>query len=116
MTKKNKTKVRSFNEVKGYHIEATDGTIGHIDDLLVDDLDWQIVYALMDTKNWVPWSKKVLVGTNWMEEISYVKKEIKINLDKETIQSAPEFDYSEPITDKFEKELFNYYESSAVEH
>ncbi len=114
--KNTRTKVRSFKEVKGYHIEATDGKIGHIDDLIVDDLDWQIVYALMDTKNWVPWSKRVLVGTHWMEEISYVNQEIKINLDKETIQSAPEFDFSEPITDRYERKLFNYYENSAVEH
>lgn len=114
--KNTQTKVRSFNEVKGYHIEAVDGKIGHVDDLLVDDLDWQIVYALMDTKNWVPWSKKVLVGTHWMQEINYKNKEMKINLNKESIQSAPEFDFSEPITDKYEKELFNYYESSTVEH
>lgn len=111
-----KHKVRSFEEVKGYHIEATDGKIGHIDDLIVDEMDWQIVYALVDTKNWVPWSKRVLVGTHWMEEVSYVNEEIKINLDKETIKSAPEFDYSEPITDKYEKQLFKYYENSAVEH
>ena len=83
---------------------------------MVDDIDWQIVYALIDTKNWVPWSKRVLIGTHWMEEVSYINEEIKINLDKETIQSAPEFDYSEPITDKYEKQLFKYYENSAVEH
>ena len=28
--------VRSWREVKGYHIHATDGEIGHVDDLLVD--------------------------------------------------------------------------------
>jgi len=110
------TKVRSFNEVKGYRIDAIDGKIGQIDDLMVDDLDWQIVYVLMDTKNWVPWSKKILVGTHWMEEISYVSEELKIKQDIETLKSAPEFDYSEPITGKYEKELFNYYESSAIEH
>lgn len=108
-------KLRSFNEVKGYYIEALDGKIGHIDDLFVDDLDWQIIYVLMDTKNWVPWSKRVLVGTHWMDEISYANQVLKINLDKETIQSAPEFDSSKPISNDFEIELFKHYESSEVE-
>ncbi len=113
--KDTENKLRSFKEVKGYHVEALDGKIGHIDDFIIDDLDWQMLYALMDTKNWVPWSKRVLLGTNWMDEISYSSQVLKINIDKEAIQSAPEFDSSKSITDDFEKELFDYYESSMIE-
>lgn len=106
--KKLDTHLRSFLEIKGYHINAIDGKIGHIDDIIIDDTDWKIVYAVVDTSNWLPWSKKVLIGTNWMDEISYVNNEIKINLHIDSIKSAPEFDPSEPINEEYEKKLYDY--------
>ncbi len=103
------TSVRSFNEVKGYNIKAIDGEMGHIEDLIIEDSDWQIAYAVVDTKNWLPWSKKVLISINHMESISYVAQKININLKIETIKEAPEFNYSEPINEAYEKQLYDYY-------
>ena len=44
----------------GYHIEATDGEIGHVEDFLVEDSSWAIRYMIVDTRNWWP-GRKVLV-------------------------------------------------------
>ena len=44
--------LRSSNAVIGHHIEATDGEIGHVEDLLVDDYTWAIRYLLVGTGNW----------------------------------------------------------------
>jgi sporulation protein YlmC with PRC-barrel domain len=101
--------LRSFNEIKGYHIQASDGTLGHIEDIIIDDQDWQIVYVIVDTSNWLPWSKKVLIGTSRMDEISYVNQQVKINLSIESIKSAPEFDPSKPVNVEYEKQLYDYY-------
>ena len=106
--KKLDTSLRSFLEIKGYHIKAIDGKIGHIDDIIIDDTDWQIVYAVVDTSNWLPWSKKVLIAPHSMDEISYVNQEIKINLTIKTIESAPVFNPSEPINEAYEKKLYDY--------
>lgn len=106
--KKMDTSLRSFLEIKGYHIKAIDGEIGHIHDIIIDDTDWQIVYAVVDTSNWLPWSKKVLIATHLMNEISYVNQEIKVNLHIETIKLAPEFDPSEPINEEYEKFMYDY--------
>ncbi|MFT4534526.1 MAG: hypothetical protein ACJA1A_001665 [Saprospiraceae bacterium] len=106
--KKLDTSLRSFLEIKGYHIKAIDGKIGHIEDIIIDDMDWQIVYAVIDTGNWLPWSKKVLIATHAMDVISYVDQEITINLHIETIRSAPAFDPSEPINEEYEKRLYDY--------
>jgi hypothetical protein len=107
--KKLNTNLRSFEEIKGYHIHALDGKIGHIVDIIVDDTDWQIVYLVIDTSNWLPWSKKVLIGAHMLDEISYEQNEIKINLRINAIKSAPEFDSSEPINEEYEKRLYDYY-------
>ena len=45
--------VRSWREVKGYHIHASDGEIGHVDDLLFDERSWLIRFIEVDTSNWI---------------------------------------------------------------
>jgi sporulation protein YlmC with PRC-barrel domain len=106
------TILRSFKEVEGYHIHALNGTIGHVEDILIDDVDWQILYAVIDTKNWLPWSKQVLIAIDWMENISYEKREVMINLLTDTIKSAPEYNPLHLINDEFEKGLIDFYSSS----
>jgi hypothetical protein len=36
--------LRSIDAVTGYHIHASDGEIGHVEDFLVEDTDWSIHY------------------------------------------------------------------------
>lgn len=108
------TNLRSFKEVQGYHIRALNGKLGHIDDIIVDDKDLQIVYLIVDTSNWLPWSKKVLLAISWLEEISYLDQEVSINLHTETIKNAPEFNPDHPIEDAYEKNLFDFYSRSLV--
>ena len=64
------SKLRSFNEKMGYRIRATDGKMGQVHDILVDDEDWQIIYVIIDTSKWKPWSKKVILSIEWMDTIS----------------------------------------------
>jgi sporulation protein YlmC with PRC-barrel domain len=104
------TKLRSFNEVKGYHILATDGHLGHVEDMIADDADWQLIYLIIDTSNWRPWSKKVILMISWLKEISYAKKEVSIGVDTEAIKNAPEYDVSKPFEKSFEEALMDYYE------
>ena len=55
--------LRSSNAVIGYHIKATDGDIGHLEDLLVDDYTWAIRYVIVHTSNW--WGgQRVTPGLN----------------------------------------------------
>lgn len=109
------TRLRSFNAVEGYHVQATDGKLGIVSDLIVDDTDWQIVYGVVDTSNWKPWSKKVLVPVNNMDEISYIGTEVKINLSAEIIEDAPEYEPNRLKEKNYEKELHDYYSRHKTE-
>lgn len=106
--------LRSFEEIKGYEIEALDGKFGQVVDLIIDDEDWQIIYVIVDTKLWLPWSKKVMIGVEWLDEISYTKGEVKIKLSTEDIKNAPEFDPNQLVDKKYEKVLFDYYSGSLL--
>ncbi|MBN1991100.1 MAG: PRC-barrel domain containing protein, partial [Anaerolineae bacterium] len=100
--------LRSFWEVLGYHIQARDGEIGHVEDFVVDDEIWVMRYLVIDTKNWWP-GKKVLIAPQWIENFDWQKAHVHINLNRETIKNSPEFDPAMPINRKYEIRLYDYY-------
>lgn len=105
------THLRSFNEITGYYIKAADDQFGHIEDLIIDDTTWQILFAIIDTKNLSPWSKEVILPIELLEEISFLNKEVTISMRKEDIKNSPEYDSSLDWSDNFEGEVYGFYGS-----
>ncbi|HDR88121.1 MAG TPA: PRC-barrel domain containing protein [Bacteroidetes bacterium] len=103
------TRLRSTEEVTGYHIKTLDGTLGHVEDLIVDDDDWQIVYLIVDTSNWLPWSKKVMLPIEFVGEISYVAQQARIDMKSDAVREAPEADLSQAMSLDAEKALYDFY-------
>ena len=103
--------LRSTDEVTGYHIEAEDGAIGHVKDLLVDDETWAIRYLEVDTQNWWP-GKKVLVSPQWLNNISWPDSKVYVDLTRETIKNGPEWSESMTVTREYENRLYDYYARS----
>lgn len=110
------TRLRSFREVKGYNIVGSDGNLGHVEDMIVDDLNWKIVYVVIDTSNWLPWSKKILLDISWIDQISYQNKEAVIHLHSEVVGNAPAYDPSVPVEEQYENLLHGYYEQYNLIH
>jgi hypothetical protein len=100
--------LRSTDEVTGYHIEASDGEIGHVEDFLVDDETWAIRYLEVDTRNWWP-GKKVLVSPQWIDNVSWPDSKVYVDLSRETIKNGPEYIESIPVTREFEKRLYDHH-------
>jgi len=100
--------LRSTNEVIGYHIEAADGEIGHVADIIIDDETWAIRYLEVDTRNWWP-GKRVLVSPQWIEQVSWPVSKVFVHLSRETIKNGPEYFESMPITREYENRLYGYY-------
>jgi hypothetical protein len=105
------THLRSTEAVTGYHIEAVDGEIGHVNDFIVDDETWAIRYLEVDTRNWLP-GKKVLVSPQWINRVSWTDSKVYVDLRRETIQNGPEWVDSVPVTREYEHRLYNYYARS----
>ena len=102
------THLRSSNEVRGYNIEARDGEIGHVEELIIDDESWTVAYFEVDTRNWWP-GKKVLVSRTWIDDIDWLESKVRINLERRVIQSAPEYNPSDIISRDYELRLFEHY-------
>lgn len=101
--------LRSTSEVINYNISALDEDIGHIEDFVVDDETWNIRYAVVDTSNWLPLAKKVLISPAWIKSIDWKKEIVDVDLKKQTIKESPEFDPTKPINREYEVRLYDYY-------
>jgi hypothetical protein len=100
--------LRSADDIRGYQLKATDGTLGHVEDLLVEDLTWRIRYIAIDTRNWWP-GKRVLVAPEWIQEVSWPQAAVVVSLAVDTIRSAPEYDPTRPIDRAYEHALYAHY-------
>jgi sporulation protein YlmC with PRC-barrel domain len=93
--------LRSTREVTGYHIQAADGGIGHVQDFVVDDEDWTIRHMVVDTRNWLP-GKNVLVSPQSIAEVNWEDHKVRVNLPREKIKEAPGFHASALISRQYE--------------
>jgi sporulation protein YlmC with PRC-barrel domain len=84
------THLRSINEVATYRIHATDGEIGRVEDFIIDDKTWEILYLIVNTRNQRS-GKKVLISPSKIERVSWADSEVFVNLTREHIRSAPEY-------------------------
>ena len=85
--------LRSTREVTGYHLHATDGEIGHVEDFIVDDENWAILFLVVDTTNWLP-GKKVLLSPQWINRVEWADSSVYFNLTRESVENSSEFNPS----------------------
>lgn len=83
--------LRSCEAVKSYHIGATDGDIGHVQGLLVDEDTWSIRYMIVDTSNW--WlGHQVLIAPQWITAVRWLDATVSVNLTRQAVKDAPPYD------------------------
>lgn len=101
--------LRSIAEVTGYHIQATDGGIGHVQDVLIDNASWGIRYLIVDTSNW--WvGQHVLISPYAVAGVDWSERHIRLDLTREKIKSSPSWNPSNLVTGEFERRLHNHYD------
>lgn len=83
--------VRSTKELKGFHIEATDGEIGHVDDLLIDEDSWRIRYLVVDTSNWIG-GKWVAITPGVLRNIDWEHGQLEVGITKDAVKQSPPLD------------------------
>jgi sporulation protein YlmC with PRC-barrel domain len=79
--------VHRTKEVFGYKIQATDGEIGRVDNLVVEEKTWEILFLVIDTSNWLP-GKKVIVDTHWIDQVNWQDRTVSVSLPRNAIRNA----------------------------
>jgi sporulation protein YlmC with PRC-barrel domain len=115
--------LRSTHEVRGYHIQARDGEIGHVEDFILDDENWAIRYLVVNTQNWWP-GKKVLISPKWIERVSWRDSKVFVNFFRDVVRHSPEYTDESVIVRAYENGHHSHYnrpgywvdEASSKEH
>ena len=100
--------LRSCQDVIGHHLEASDGDIGHVQGMLVEEDTWAIRYLVLDTSNW--WlGHQVLIPPDWVSDIRWTDAKVSVNLTRQAIQESPRFDAATGINRQQELDLYHHY-------
>jgi hypothetical protein len=100
--------LRSCKAITGYHIHASDGEIGHVSGLLIDDETWAVRYLIVDTSNW--WmGHEMLIAPQWIEGVSWLEGTVSVQLTRQAVQDAPAFDATDTLSREDEARLHEHY-------
>jgi hypothetical protein len=98
----------SMEEVKGYRIRAMDDEIGYVQEFIVDQPFWVIRYLVVDRHALFP-GKTLLLSPACITHVNRSEKEVRVELSRDIIQSAPEYRTDQAITREYEMSLFKHY-------
>src|SRR5687768_3192598 len=97
-------------DLVGFHVEATDGGIGKIDEAS-EEAGRNVL--VVDTGPWI-FGKKVLIPAGIVERVDLDGETVYVNRTKDEIKSAPEFDHDLHIRDdEYHNRLGGYYAGGA---
>ena len=92
-------------DLVGFKVEATDGSIGKIDEATYE---MGTSYVVVDTGPWI-FGKKVLLPAGTIQTLDWDEKKVFVDRTKDEIKNAPEFDpdmYQEPV---YREKMTGYY-------
>jgi len=106
--KSNDVHLRSAKEMRGYHLQGSDGEIGHVIELFVDEETWQVRYLAIDAGSWL-FGKKVLIAPQWAKRISWDERKVYLDLSRQQIKNSPAWNGTEIIDREYESRLHKHY-------
>jgi hypothetical protein len=74
-----------------YYVHASDGDLGHVQGLIVDEKTWAIRYIIVNTSNW--WlGHEVIIAPEWIDDIDWAESHVSIDLTRQAIKDSPPYD------------------------
>ena len=96
----------------GYHVHATDGDIGKVDETSDQVGESRIV---VDTGPWI-FGKKVLLPAGVINRLDHDDEKAYVDRTKDQIKNAPEFDENRYRDDTYRNDLGTYYGPGGAGH
>jgi hypothetical protein len=100
--------LRSCRAVMKYHVHASDGDLGHVEGMLIDDETWAIRYLVVNTSNW--WlGHQVLIAPQWIDDVSWFDSKVSVKMTRQAIKDAPAYQPATPLDRAQETGLYEHY-------
>ena len=94
--------------LKGYVVEASDGEIGQLSDLLLDDRSWKIRWLVLDAGHSLR-RRKILLHPSALGAPDPMRQSIAAKLTKAQIEGSPDFPKHQSVSREMEALLYKYY-------
>jgi len=89
-------------------VEARDGAIGTVSDLLFDDHSWTTRWLVVETGSWFT-QRKLLLPLSALGKPNAQTKHFTVNLTRQQVRDSPELDTDLPVSRHKEAHVYNYY-------
>ena len=100
--------LRSCKVVMTYSIEASDGDIGRVQGMLVDEETWAVRYLIVNTSNW--WlGHHVLIAPQWIDDVRWSDATVSVNLTRQAVKDAPPYDPAAQLDHDQELAIHEHY-------
>jgi hypothetical protein len=100
--------LRSGNAIMRYYVHASDGDIGHVQGLIVDEKSWAIRYVIVNTSNW--WmGHEVIIAPEWIDGVDWLDSKLSINLTRQSVKDSPSYDPNVPLSREHEAGTHAHY-------
>lgn len=100
--------LHSTAELARLSIHATDGTIGSLENLYFDDIQWRVRYLVVDTGHWLP-GRLVLIGPSSVERTDLPGRQLHVKLSKQQVADSPGIETHETVSRQHELHMARYY-------
>jgi hypothetical protein len=94
--------------INGYAIEASDGRLGTVSDLLFDDVGWVVRWLVVDTGNWLP-GRKVLLPLSALGRPDRALRHFPVKLTMQHVKDSPDVDTDQPVSRQIEAHVYDYF-------
>ena len=101
--------LRLVSTLIDYEVEASDGSIGIVRDILFDDITWKLRWLAADTGDWLT-RRHVLFHPSSINLFDKGGKFFQVRLARNLINAAPSLKKDQPVTLDFERRMFAYYD------
>ena len=82
----NRLSLHSVYSVSGCHIQALDGKVGRVEDVIVDDDVWAIRYLAVDATQWI--GGTMLVPPELIRRVDWATGLVHVNVAREDLKSS----------------------------
>lgn len=103
-----KNHLRSAGELMGYHVEAADGLVGRIEDLIVHEGDW-MARQLAVRIGGLMHRKSVLIRVNSVADIDWSDRTIRLDMFSDEVEASPEYRPHAPVNRDALSRYYDYY-------
>lgn len=100
--------IHRFEQLQDCVIEAQDGPLGRVKDLLFDDKSWVIRYLVVETGSWLQ-SRQVLISPISIIACHWNAASIEVALTRQQVQQSPDIDVHQSVSRQQELSYLSHF-------